>query len=161
MTRQPCDDTDAPVLNVLQFVVLDVVLTALVFAGLTLSGGSWLHVLAGAWLGGLLLTLAVAALLCLKNARPMQAKQVRNAPGIAAPEGPALVTGQIGDALRLWEEDRLLELDYVATRESARTALRPARVSPAEAIAMWEDDAETDAVEKGAVSYRPPRSDRA
>ena len=162
---QPQSNTPANdrLFNLVQIVVLDVALTVTLAAALKLLGASWLVTIAGAWIGGCLLTLsAVFTTYFVRNRH--EARQNGLSQSTFEADAPALVPTNIQDPVQLWDADRLMELDFAVAHKASDPLRRPRRQSQIAMVPMWEDSADTD---HGSVTgsghiapMRPQRSDR-
>ena len=91
---------DGPVVNMLQVVALDIVLTLGLLVALKLAGAGWLLATFAAWIGGCLLTLA-AVFTIYKLALISERRSHRAA-------------ARVAEAIKVWETDRLMELGSAA-----------------------------------------------
>ncbi len=106
--------SDAPVMNALQVIFLDIALTVGLLAALKVSGTGWLMAFVCAWVGGCLLTIA-AVFVIYKVA--LMSEQKVDAP---ADTRSAVMPAKVADAIQVWETDRLMELDLTAQAGSAQ-----------------------------------------
>lgn len=107
MGYQTSRTSDGPVLNALQVIVLDIVLTVGLLVTFKLSGAGWLFSFVAAWAGGCLLTI-VAAFAIYKVAVASEQRSEAVSPR------PAPEPAKIVEAIKVWETDRLLDRDLAA-----------------------------------------------
>ncbi|ABG33384.1 hypothetical protein CEP88_08935 [Roseobacter denitrificans] len=117
---------DAPALNVLQVIFLDIVLTLGLLVTLKLSGAGWLFAFVAAWAGGCVLTI-VAVFVIYKVALMAEGR------ADVAATSPRT---SVAEAIEAWETDRLSDLEtrtQAGSQDTKNATDQPISDAPASA----------------------------